>query len=170
MNDGDAAARTQELYESLRDIAFAAKPEVAGFPKDGARDDFVYGAIMEFRQGDFFWTVFCVLEEAGRHVHLGLYSSSGFMVVGERFPDNAFLAARWFIQLAGDFLHEMSPAMDHRRPPDGSVRLYALAVGGLATVETSMEALTQPMDFSPLIQAGVSVIDEMMSVVPPPAN
>jgi hypothetical protein len=170
MDDGDSAAKALELYGSLREIAFATTPDMASLPPGRSSEDIVYGAIMEFRQDDFDWTVFCALENAGRYVHLALYCSSGFMVIGERFPDSAFLAGRRFIDLAAEFLPEMSASNDHMRPPDGKVRLYALAVGGLATEETPMEALEHSMEFSPLVQAGIVVIDEMMKVVPPQPN
>ena len=73
MDDGDSATKALECG-AMREIAFTAKPDVAGFPSDRSADDLVYGAIMEFRQDDFDWMLFCVLEDAGRYVHLALYA------------------------------------------------------------------------------------------------
>jgi hypothetical protein len=158
--------KARKLYGELRDIALATTPSKSGFLPGSLGRDIAYGGLMEFEVDEIFVTLFCVLETAGRYVHVAFYTSAGFAVIGENFPDRVFAAARNFIEASSNFLPEMKETTTFPGPHATTTRFYALTDPAVLTVEVSEE---EP-EFEALVLAGHAVIAELEKVVPAPAN
>lgn len=163
MAEGLDPATARDLYQSMRGNALSATPASAGFETGTLAEDVAYGGLMEFRADDTIdldVTLFCLLEERGKYVHVALYTSGGFMIVGENFPTAVFEAARRFIGALADYIADMTPTAEFPGPSSELSRFYAFTSNSVRTVEAS----DQDSHFSALFVAGHGVIAELQKL------
>jgi hypothetical protein len=158
----------RRVYDGLRERALSATPQRVGLAPSRYSDDCAFGAILEFRAGKILATLFCVLESDGDYVHVGFYTSAGFMVIGENFPEAVFDAARSFIQCASDDLDLMTKTDVFPRPGPATSRMFALTPRGTFTGEVEGTDTSAPL--RELARLGHAVIAALVKVVPSRPN
>jgi len=155
-------AKAQALFDNLRNMALAATPDKLGLPPDRVVPGKAYGALMEFAVDQFTATLYCAYENTGDAIHVALYTSSGFMIIGQNWGEPVFRAARLFVELASDDVAKMAKTDVFPKPIGTAVRFYALTDAGVFTVQIDDDE----GDWTPLVSAGNDVVTAIRQRVP----
>lgn len=148
-------------FESLRNMAFSATPEVLGITLP-SESTLVYGVIMDWEVGG--GTATTVAYQTG---DASLYLSSGGGIIGGGQHKNVSRAARQFVSLAQSFLDKTSKTNSTSLPSAGEVKFYLLTNQGIFTGKEQIENFnnnTSP--WQKLFEEGNNVLTELRKTSP----
>jgi hypothetical protein len=143
-------APSRAVTSELRDRLLKGAPADFSIEPDGR----VWGVLMDTGYPEVVATLVALADGTA-----SIYLSSGGGVIGGGPHENINAAARHLVQMANDFISQMSPASEFPLPGAGRTRFYVLTTEGVVSFEAAEEELGAGSHaLSPLFFAGHEVI------------
>jgi hypothetical protein len=166
MADKPTPEQALAIYKNLRGIAFGCSLERSRLDPALFADGTVFGGIMEYSSASGSVTFFCCYEiGAAEYVHLALYTSSGFGIIGQNYPTAVFDLARRYLELLNRHKTTMKPVREFPLP-GRNTRFYAFSNDQILSAEAKQKWRGGPGPLKPLENAASEVLLEMYKVIP----